>query len=276
MARVADPYNASRTFQSSFKAESATFQEYCLATAKFASKIPDNVSFDQAAPISTCFNPFAVATYAQQPQGIALTPPFETGGLGKYADHPIMIVGGASSLGQYGITAFPPISFYVDAPISTTASLKNKDLLLSLGATHVLDRNLPAAALKEQATSIASTPIVYIFNTVCLEETQQMAYDLLAPDGTLAVVTSNLVKEDETSQKKVFMVYGSFQLAQNHELGVRFATALTKWLAEGKIKPNPVEVLPGGLSGIVYGLKRLETGGVSAKKLVVRPPETPK
>lgn len=74
------------------------------------------MSFEQAASIATGFNPFAVATYAQQPQGLALTPPFEEGGLGKYANQPIVIMGGASSLGQYGtfarqhlIRAFVPI-----------------------------------------------------------------------------------------------------------------------------------------------------------------------
>ena len=38
-------------------------------------------------------------------------------------------------------------------------------------------------------------------------------------------------------------------------------------------QPNHVEVLPGGLNGVVPGLKRL-AAGVSATKLIVRPPET--
>lgn len=40
------------------------------------------------------------------------------------------------------------------------------------------------------------------------------------------------------------------------------------------IKPNHVEVLPGGLAGIPEGLKRLEEGRVSAVKLVAHPQET--
>ena len=43
-----------------------------------------------------------MATYAQRPQGMALTSPFETGGLGKYSNQPIVIMGGACSVGQYG------------------------------------------------------------------------------------------------------------------------------------------------------------------------------
>jgi hypothetical protein len=39
-------------------------------------------------------------------------------------------------------------------------------------------------------------------------------------------------------------------------------------------QPNPVEVLPGGLSGIVDGLERMRANQVSGKKLVVKPQET--
>ncbi|KAG8218886.1 chaperonin 10-like protein [Butyriboletus roseoflavus] len=226
------------TFQTAFGVKYGTFQQYCLAVAELASKVPDNVSFDETAPISATFNPFAIATYAQMPQGIAFTPPFETGGPGKYANKPIIIMGGTSSVGQYAIQLAKLSGF---SPIITTASVQHKDYLLSLGATHVLDRKLPTAALKEQVTNIVGTPVMYIFDAVSLEETQQTAYDLLAPGGTLAIVNQKIVKEDETSQKKVLMVYGSFHFPPNRELGVKFAAALTRWLAEGKIKVRDVD-----------------------------------
>lgn len=128
-------------------------------------------------------------------------------------------------------------------PIITTASMENKDLLKSLGATHVLDRKLPAAILKEQAAHLAGKPIPYVFDAISIEETQQVAYDLLAPGGTLAVVTLKLAKEDESSEKKILMVYGSFHVPENRALGVKFAAALTTWLAEGKIKVRDVIVV---------------------------------
>ncbi|KAF8558736.1 NAD(P)-binding protein [Imleria badia] len=208
--------------------------------------------------------------YAQQPQGLALTPPFEEGGLGKYANQPIIIMGGASSLGQYAIQLARLSGF---SPIITTASLHNKDLLVSLGATHVLDRTVSATALREHVAQITNAPIPYIFDAVSLEETQQAAFSLLAPGGTLVVVTEPYVGGGE-DDKKVFMVFGIFHTPENRELGTKFSIALTKWLAEGTLKPNRVEVLPGGLKGIAPGLRRLETNGVSATKLVVRPPET--
>jgi hypothetical protein len=38
---------------------------------------------------------------------------------------------------------------------------------------------------------------------------------------------------------------------------------------EGRIRPTPVEILPGGLDAVIEGLGILKSGRVSGKKLVV-------
>ncbi|KAF8450258.1 chaperonin 10-like protein [Boletus edulis BED1] len=251
-------------FLTSFGNKYTTYQEYCLTDAQLAVKIPPSISFEQAASVSAGFTPFAVATYAQQPAGLGFTPPFEEGGLGKYANQPIVIMGGAGSLGQYGKFQYlPPITIQLAklsgfSPIITTASLHNKDFLISLGATHVLDRTTPVTALRDQVAQITHVPLTYIFDAVSLEETQQTALSLLAPGGTLNRRHHAACQRRQRQQR----------------VGVKFSIALTKWLEEGTIKPNKVEVLPGGLNGIVPGLRRLQTNSVSATKLVVRPAET--
>ena len=40
------------------------------------------------------------------------------------------------------------------------------------------------------------------------------------------------------------------------------------------MQPNRVEVLPGGLNGVVGGLERLKNNQVSGLKLVIHPHET--
>ena len=121
------------------------------------------------------------------------------------------------------------------SPLITTASAHNRNLLTSLGATHVLDRTLSSNALKEQVAQITDTPITYIFDAVSLKETQQAAFSLLAPGGTLAVVTEPHVKGGEEN-KQVFIVLGSFFVPQNRELGVKFAKELPLWLVREMIK----------------------------------------
>lgn len=46
--------------------------------------------------------PFVVALYAQRPEGLAYLAPWLEGGNGKYAGQPILIMGGTSTVGQYG------------------------------------------------------------------------------------------------------------------------------------------------------------------------------
>lgn len=76
---------------------------------------------------------------------------------------------------------------------------------------------------------------MYIFDAVSFRETQQAAFSLLAPGGTLVVVTQPQVNGGQ-GNKKVLMVIGGFHFPQNRALGAKFSIALTEWLAEGAIK----------------------------------------
>ena len=48
-----------------------------------------------------------------------------------------------------------------------------------------------------------------------------------------------------------------------------------KLLNEGKVKPHPVDLRPGGLKGVLEGLDEMRKGKVSGKKLVYKVEETP-
>lgn len=71
----------------------------------FPRQLPDNITLDQGATIPRALIAGAVAFYREKLTmggGAALTPFWREGGRGKYANQPILILGGASSLGQYG------------------------------------------------------------------------------------------------------------------------------------------------------------------------------
>src|SRR5882757_10413545 len=80
------------------------------------------------------------------------------------------------------------------SPIITTASLHNAELLSSLGATHVLDRRLSTAALKDAVAKITSAPITLAFDAISLLDTQQSALDILTGGGTLIIVSARMVE----------------------------------------------------------------------------------
>ncbi|OAX42517.1 GroES-like protein [Rhizopogon vinicolor AM-OR11-026] len=257
-------------FQGYMGSRLSTFQQYCIVNADVVAKIPENISFDQAASVQVAIIPFIVGLYAQQPEGLAHLAPWEEGGKDKYAGRPIVIMGGTSSLGQYAIQLARLSGF---SPIITTASLHNAGLLSSLGATHVLDRRLSTAALKDAVAKITSAPITLAFDAISLLDTQQSALDILTGGGTLIIVSARMV-ESKGDGKVIHTVFGSFHPLPNREMGKRFMPVLTQWLAEGTIKLSTVEVIPGGLNGVPSGLKRLKNNLVSGRKLVVHPWET--
>ena len=68
-------------------------------------QIPANVTTDQAATLPLGLNTAVFGLYNHEDGQIAncgLFPPWEEGGQGKYAGKPILVFGGASSVGQYG------------------------------------------------------------------------------------------------------------------------------------------------------------------------------
>ncbi|KNZ77519.1 Zinc-type alcohol dehydrogenase-like protein C2E1P3.01 [Termitomyces sp. J132] len=208
-------------------------------------------------------------SYLPQPHGAGLTTPFDASGRGKYAGKPVLILGGATSVGQF-VIQFAKLSGFSE--IIATASVKHEIFLKSLGATHVLDRNLSTAELDAEIRKLTSKPIEFVYDAVSLPGTQTMGYSILANGGTLILVLPSQVKAVEG--KNVYTCLGIWTFPFTKDLGEHFYASLTELLETGEIKPNRVEVVPGGLAGIAGSLKRLELNQVSGVKLVVHPQET--
>ncbi|KZT28343.1 medium-chain dehydrogenase/reductase like protein [Neolentinus lepideus HHB14362 ss-1] len=254
----------------------ASFQQYAITDAEVTGKIPPHISFEQAASISGGIATAGLGLYADVDPagrgGAGLFPPWEVGGRNKYAGKPILVLGGASSVGQYVIQLARLSGFF---PIISTASLHNEDLLKSLGATHVIDRKLPFEGFQVALTSLLTSPLEIVYDAISVPDTQQAGYDLLAPGGTLAVTLAITAKIDLQANKRVFQVFGNVYEPTTRKISVDLFGSLEGLLATGDIKPNPVRVLPDGLLGIPGGLKELEENKVSGVKLIARPQDTP-
>jgi hypothetical protein len=71
--------------------------------AEIVAKIPENITFDQAASVPLGLATAAIGFYdALDKGGAGLTPPWEAAGAGKYKGRGTLILGGSSSVGQYG------------------------------------------------------------------------------------------------------------------------------------------------------------------------------
>jgi len=239
--------------------------------------------------------------------GLGLVAPWKHGGVGKYKGMPIMIFGGAGSVGNYGKpndVAYDIVPEYDDipaiqlarmsgfSPIITTASLKNTNYLKSIGATHVIDRYLPFSALEREVQRITTAPINLIYDTVSIRETQEAAWQLLAPQGRLVLTLPPVVNRQPDDRRGVVLTNGNPHTEDNWETGRQLWLHLARWLEKGDIivsfahsqdvnmtdsswpQPNHVETIPGGLKGIGAALERFERGHIDGVKLVARPQDT--
>ncbi|KAJ3557721.1 hypothetical protein NM688_g1313 [Phlebia brevispora] len=123
--------------------------------------------------------------------------------------------------------------------------------------------------------AVASEPIRVIYDALSNADVQIAAYDLLAPGGVFVNCRRipTIPQEKRVEGKTVTLVFGSPSRQDFRPLGVSMWKHISALFESGDLKPNNVEVIPGGLGGIPAGLQKLKNGEVSAKKLVVHPNE---
>ncbi|EIW80733.1 GroES-like protein [Coniophora puteana RWD-64-598 SS2] len=250
-----------------------TFQQWIVSEAEWLFQIPDNMDFETAASVPAALTAALLGVYQPSPHGLGVSAPWRSDFDSEInAGKPFVVLGGASQIGQWAIQFAHNASF---SPIITTASLHNSGVLRGIGATHVLDRSLSAERVVEAVETITGKKegVTYVFDAVAFPETQRAGLTLLAKGGKMVVTTSPVVQPEEGSGKEVIFVRGAFQFNPIHEeFGREFLSFWPGLVERGELKPNPVEVLPGGLNAIADGLERLKT--ISGKKLVVKPWET--
>ncbi|EIN05014.1 GroES-like protein [Punctularia strigosozonata HHB-11173 SS5] len=202
-------------WQGSFTDERATFQQYALVKADLAAKIPDNASRDGQGP---------------QGGGAGLTPFYAAPN--TYTGQPLVVLGGPTSAGQYVIQLARLSGF---SPIIATASVKHSDYLKSLGATHVLSRDLATEALSAEIDEVTSQPIKYVFDTV--GGAQKVGWALLASGGTLVLTLPAVEGIVRGQDGKTFVnVGGNVNYPAQNELGRELDARLIQLLESGLIK----------------------------------------
>ncbi|KAJ1306056.1 hypothetical protein OPQ81_010769 [Rhizoctonia solani] len=246
------------------RADETTFQEKSIVETDIISKIPENITEDEASTIP-------VAALA------ALVGLFQNTGVNVPADGPtangkgVLILGGSSSVGQFGIQLARIAGF---SPIVTTASSQHHDFLKSLGATHVFDRDVDAKTVQ----SAFLTPVSLVLDSISISSTQSLAFDVLTtpspvPGAHLAIVLAlaDSVKEKNTGDKvSVNQLFGSSHVFR--DLSVPFWKNVGRWIKDGKFVPNRVQVVKGGLAALPEALD-LSRKGVSGVKIVIHPQE---
>jgi NADPH:quinone reductase-like Zn-dependent oxidoreductase len=238
------------------------FQEYSVVVAKMVTKIPDSLSYTEAAVM-----PLGIATSACglfQDNHLALQLPSLSP---KPTGQTLLVWGGSSSVGVNAIQ----LAVAAGYEVITTASPKNFELLHHLGARESLDYSLETAILLER--------LVNAFEGRNLAGVLHTAGDAKGPIAICAELFSKVKgnKFFTTTMTLPVDMPADFQHSRVFASTIKdtgiadavFVDFLAEALAQGKYRPAPqAEIFGHGLQSLQKGLDILRKG-VSAKKLVV-------
>jgi NADPH:quinone reductase-like Zn-dependent oxidoreductase len=241
------------------------FQQYTIGNANLSSKIPENLSFEEAATIPLAAVTAIVGIYSD----LKISPPW-TGA--SYHGEPFLVWGGASSVGMLAVQ-FAKLSGF---KVITTASSRNYELVKSLGADIVIDYN--DSQVVEKIRQASNGKLKYVFDAVVSNGSTELAAEALGVDHG-EIVTVLRVDQAKFSNATIYPTFaGLIHNNDNptvHELGKQFWAHLEDYLKNGKVKPNPQKILSGGLLAIPEGFKLHKAGKISGEKLVYQVKQTP-
>jgi NADPH:quinone reductase-like Zn-dependent oxidoreductase len=257
------------------------YQEYAVALERLTSPIPDGMSYVDAAVV-----PLGVATAASamfQRDHLALQHP---------SAHPaptgetLLVWGGSTSVGSSAVQLAAAAGYEV----ITTASPRNAERLIELGATRVLDYRSPTveadivAAFADRtlagalAIGSGSAPACIRIAGACRGNrfvsiaTAPVTFENgFSLPRTIVGMVGGMVGWQLAARRrgvKVKFVFGS-DLKKNEVAPAIFRDFLPDALAEGRYRPVPAASVVGSSLADLQHAMDLQRKGVSATKLVV-------
>jgi NADPH:quinone reductase-like Zn-dependent oxidoreductase len=171
--------------------------------------------------------------------------------------------------------------------VITTCSKHNFDYVKSLGADAVFDYSSPTVGADIRKHT--NDKLFYVWDTIAEGTTPQICADALSsqslsPSGKKlqygCTLSATCPRDDVESKPtmgytalgEAFSKFGREFPAkpEDFQFSVMFTRVAEKIIKEGKVKPHRYEVRPGGLDGILDGLKDMKDGKISGKKVVYR------
>lgn len=264
------------------------FAEYVRADAEMVTRMPDNMSWEQAAALGAVgHGTVALALWmCLGLEGTSAAPLAPGSDSGIEADEEeesnyVLVYGGSTATGTMAIQLLQ-LSGY--KPVAV-CSPRNFALARSFGAVAVFDYMSPMCGADIRAYTENS--LWHVLDCISDEQSAQVCYAAMGRAGGRYVCLELQPPEALSSRKAVtsefLMGYDMFgkQIAlpgdygreaneERHQAGRKWCVELGRLLAEGKIKSHPIKVLEGGWQSIIDGLELLRKGEVSGTKLVVR------
>ena len=237
-----------RVFYHGDLAKSGGFAEYAITTAHTTARIPDSVSFAQAAAIPCA----GLTAYESVVRRLDVQP-----------EHTVWMQGGAGGVGGYGVQ----ICANIGATVITTASKRNHEFVKSLGADHVIDYNTEnvVEAIMKITDGLGVDRVMGAVD----ENTAVEGFEVLKYRGGLAAVAGMPTLNDATfsnARSLHNISYGAAHHSTNYAAQVDLATMAEEMIAlvaDGKIDAMIEQTI--GLDEIPEGLAQLQGRHVRGK-----------
>ena len=217
------------------KPDQAGLQEYAILNSNAIGKSPDGFTDEQVAtlPINVVTSWIALFTSF----GFGFPAPFsDESKIFDYAAQTVVIIGGGSNAGKFAIQLARIAGV---GTVIAIAGPANKDILLAMGATHVIDRYAEPQDIAAQVHAITGKEgATHLYDCVSMDFS--LATALLPTSGPSKLRT--LLPSDTSLNPECDVAMLD---CNNASLAPRFWTQLPKWLEEGRLLPTEYRVIEG-------------------------------
>lgn len=252
---------------------SGAFAEYAAAKIGLQVRIPDNMSFEDAAGLPTGINTVGQSLY--ESMGLQPWP-----GKGKGSGEWVLIYGGSTGMGMYAVK-FAKLS---GMKVVTTCSARNFEKVKNLGADAVVDYSKGEGECVRGIKEAAGENLKFAMDCVSNDSSAKICAGALTKEKGVAKYRCLLPLEFPRDDVDFAFTLGYSAVGEEYTFfGQKIVPTEGNWkfsrewwalaeelLAEGKLTPAPYRNGEGGLEGVLEGLDDLRNGRVSGEKLVYR------
>ncbi|ORY70241.1 chaperonin 10-like protein [Pseudomassariella vexata] len=246
-----------------------SYAEYAVAPAHTTFHIPKETSFEAAAAIPLAYMTAALGLFIQ----LGLPEPWRP----ATSPTPLVVYGAASAVGSYAIQLAIQANIHPLICVAGKSTAHVESLIDRSKGDTIVDYREGAEALVEGIKKAVPTGIqlLYAYDAVSEKGSYVTLGKVLDKGGKLTLVlpaqdSAGIAEHVEISNTKVSSVH-----AEDKDFGHVYFRYVARGLQEGWFKPQPQEVIPGGLEGIQKALENLKEGRANAVKYVFRIGETP-
>ncbi|CAJ2499708.1 Uu.00g025610.m01.CDS01 [Anthostomella pinea] len=245
-----------------------SYAEYAIAWSNTTFHIPKETSFEEAAAIPLAAMTAAIGLFIRLGLPQPWTPATEP--------IPVVIYGAASAVGAYAVQLAQKANIHPLICVAGGSSAHVEKMIdRSKGDTIVDYRKGDDAVVEGLKKAAGGAKLLHAFDAVSDHGSYMNLSKVLADEGakiTLVLPGKDFSEIPSHINQSITMVGSVHNDAK--DFGYIFFRYFGRGLAEGWFKPQPQEVVRGGLGGVQKGLENLRDGKANAIKYVFRIADT--